>query len=386
MTRQGAEHSTHLVHTGGMVTLSSPATVSRTSLALSRSGPAPVHRSPSPAVEHDPAICRHCIAAAEADTAASPLLRPPPFLPNLTLRSSASALIPQTPPSPTTIEHRRSDACRRQRERTAIDRLDELLSAGAEAEQSPTDSSDAATDATFARRKRKRDKRDKLSVLEGCAARIERLVQLLSEAERSNETLSAEISGLFARERQSAQWLDASRALDSAGLLSDRFVSVQLEAHTGRLLYANAGFFTVTGFTPGGVLQRVMSCIDSSSPSGVGPHQAGLDHPLVRAPPGRANSGKRGGDSESSKWVTKPVCKQYPRTTALFGELFAGERVAFRAWPRCYFADGKEYEIECDFWTVEAEWVEGADGRRWRRPVTYAGMASVDDIVEVGSV
>ena len=253
-----------------------------------------------PQSERNAATCSHCTAAAAAASATqhgaletpllSPLSHAAPHLSSLptsfalssTLFTSFPPLLPRPPPS-------RIDAQQRRREKLAFDSLERLAAETGDCGTATAANIDSdASCALIAQQQRERDK-----VSARCsAARIARLERLLSQAVRSNETLSAEISWLFARERQSAQLLDASRALDSAGLLSDRLVSVQLEAHTGRLLYANAIFFAVTGFTPGGVLRRVMSCIDPSSLTGVRrPHQAGLEAPLVRAPPGRANSG-----------------------------------------------------------------------------------------------
>ena len=372
---------------------SPPATLSQTHVSLSWDDPVPVSSSPSSAIEHDPTTCAHCRAAADSDSAYSPLLSPAsssvPQRPSL-YSSSAAPSLPSvfqfaTPASPTTVEHRRSDAQRRLRERSAIERLDVLTSSGEEAAQRQTASALSASVASSARAKRKRDKRDKLTVLEACAARIERLERMLDEAQQDNAALSAELGVVVGRERQSAQWLDSSRSLDSAGLLSDRFISTQFDARSGRLLYANATFYNITGFTPSDVLYRLMNRVDPSSPSGPGAQQADPQSPFVplfRERRGRAG----GGESEPMERVPRRYCRQYPRTMQLFDDLFAGKRAAFSVVIRCLLATGRIYECKYDTWLVAAEWTEEADGRRWRRPATYAHMASVDDIVEVDSV
>ena len=292
---------------------------------------------PSASETHDQTTCPQCRADAEANdsTAAQPT---PHTSHSVPLRLSFPGIDgsfsnaysrPASPPSPTTLEHRRTDAERRQREKSAVRRLDELSAEAKESTQHQQQPS--AADSLTAPTARQKRKRDKLSVLEASAARIERLEQLLVKEEQSNQVLSAEISNLVARERLSMQWQDASKSLDCAGLLSDRFLNTLFCARSGRLLHANARFFTESGFTPGGVLHRVVNRLDPSSPTGHKARLADSEYPLVRA------RGRRG-SGELTEWVTKQMCKQFPATIQLFDDLFSGRRSTINVAIRCLWA------------------------------------------------
>ncbi len=118
--------------------------------------------------------------------------------------------------------------------------------------------------------------------------------------------------------------------------------------------------------------------MEPSSTSRATPHsQAVSDYPLVQA----TRSGSL--DNESTEWVRYKPCVQYPRTLCLLQEMMAGERDSFRAPFRCRWSDGFAYEAPCDFWVVETQWAQRADGSRWRRPSTYVTAASVDSCVRV---
>ena len=247
----------------------------------------------------------------------------------------------------------------------------------------------AAAALTAQRRKRKRTRQYKLAVLEASAAHIERLERLLGEAEQAKcvsesraRMLSEEVGGLLEHERQSLQWQDASRALHSSGLLCDRFATNLFCCRSGRLLDASSSFFTMTGFTPGGILHQVFTPLFDQSGD---PHSDPPSYPLVRARRGGAcDGGASCGESESTEWEPLRPLKQYPLTLRLLNEFFTGQRTTFRSSFRGRFADGYTYELlQKSFWIVDWEWTHEADGSRWRRPLTFATASALDEYFKV---
>ena len=318
-----------------------------------------------------------------------------PSPPSLTATPSfCAAAVPLTPteeqqqqlrasldPGPIIVKHRSADAQRRRRERLAVRRLEELVGAagGAESEQRPST-------ASAARQKRKQHK---LSVLQACAARIERLEQQLSLSELSNrlsesrlQRMSDEINDVLQRERLGLQWLDANRSLRGAALLDDRIAVTLLECRTGRLLNANSAFFSLTGFTPGGVLQRILDPVMGSfddqqtqQSSSSSSSTATAELPLVKA--------RRRSMDGPIRWVPLQPCRQYPRTMAMLQALLTAQRDSCRAPFRCRWLDGHAYEIKAHFWPSDTEWVEEADGSSWQRPLSIMVAASVDECCRV---
>ena len=279
------------------------------------------------------------------------------------------------------LDHRRVDLQRRQKERVALRRLDELL-----AEEGADDQSTAVTDLAEASDKSKKHKRrQRLSVLDASAARIQRLEQELRAARQDIRKLSEEVGSVAARERLCVQWMDASRALHGGGLLHDRLVTTLINCRTGRLLDASSSFFDFTGFTPGGVLQRVLNRVDSTSTTGEDRQLPDSEYPLVQAKR-KANGIGADDKSESIEWVPQRAVKQYPHSLGLLQELLTGQRSSVRASFRCRHADGFVYEpqeMACWVVDVDAEWVQEADGRRWRRPLTFATAYFMDNCVQV---
>ena len=287
------------------------------------------------------------------------------------------------PPAVMAERHRRTDTRRRVKEIAAVKRLEQLCTGG---------QGEIVTGAalTTQRRKRKRtsSRQYKLSTLQASAAHIERLERLLGEAQQANRVsesrvrlLSEEVGSLLERERRGLQWQDASRALRSAGLLCDRFATNLFCCRSGRLLDASSSFFTMTGFTPGGILSRVLTPLFEQSRD---PHNE-FAYPLVRARRGGAcDGGASCGASESTEWEPLRPVQQFPHTLRLLNEFFNGQRTTFRASFRGRFADGYSYELlQKSFWIVDSEWAVNADGSRWRRPLTFATASALDEYLRV---
>ena len=305
----------------------------------------------------------------------------PYFIPQLTSSHLASAPAPLSSAVGATnqpfggylsaelIAHRQSDTERRRRETAALSRLDELTPSNEGHGES------AASGAATGRHKRKREK---LSVLEAGVARIERLERLLSETESANRLLSEAVSDAVARERRSVQYMDASRALRSAGLLSNRLANALMECCSGRLLDASSGYFDLTGFTPGSVLRKVASCADPALRGGEALQPPTSEYPLIARRKGCES------DSERIEWKPLQPARQYPRTLKLLRELLAGERSTFRAASRQRWADGYVYEVQSNYWVVDWQLVQEEDGRRWRRPLTFGCASSMDEHFRVG--
>ena len=277
------------------------------------------------------------------------------------------------------LDHRRVDLQRRQREKVALLRLDELLAGGATDESLAADGGSAEVSGKAKRRKR----RQKLSVLDASAARIQRLERQLRMAKQDNRMLSEEISTMAARERLCVQWMDASKSLHSGGLIHDRLVRTLIDCGSGRLLHANGAFFDFTGFTPGGALQRVMNRIDPRTSTGERQQLPDSEYPLVRARRSRTNDDGQSGEAESTEWTPQQACKQYPRSVRLMQELMSGQRDDFKAPFRCRWADGCVYEFNGNFWVADWEWVREADGSRSRRPVRFCISAFWGDWFQV---
>ena len=284
------------------------------------------------------------------------------FSPANEKQSRAVQAEPASPSVVTLVQHRRADTERRHREKAAIRRLEEL--AGAEEScHLPAAAATATTaDPSSVRQKRKRRK---LSVLQASAARIERLEALLHASELTNrmsearmQRMSEEISGIVTRERRNIQWLVASNVLRGAGLLGDHFASTLMDCRTGLLLDANSTFFATTGFTPGGVLQRLLDRVGSVSQT------EQYEYPLVRARRSVHYGNHSGGGS--AQWVALQPCRQYPRTMHLLQEMLTGQRDNFRAPFRCRWADGWAYEIQGNFWLW---WMWSG----WRRRMVAGG-------------
>ena len=238
---------------------------------------------------------------------------------------------------------------RRDRERAALRRLEQLVDGDGVVEQPPPAG---------------RLKRVRLSVLEESAARIEWLERLLSQADMARrraeaqaQLLSEQVSGMVASERQGLQWLDNTRTLASSSSLGDRIAHTLKDCRSGQLLDANDCFFEVTGLSPEDVLQRW------TYPSPASHHDASGDCPHSLSHSGSGSgSWPRRVHSES----TVGSCRQYPRSQRLLQELLAGQRDSFRAQFRCCFSDGHVYEFASNVWVVDSEWMEEADGSGWQ--------------------
>ena len=273
-------------------------------------------------------------------------------------------------------QHRDADVRRRRRENAIVRRLDQLCGAAAARGVEGGDEPRAPPRRTRDRQKRKRNK---LTVLEASAAHIERLEELLNASELANRMseaqvrlLNDEIGAMVARERQSLQRRHAADVLHGAGMLQFRFACTMVDCSSGRLLDANSAFYTLTGFTPSGVLQRVLHPTSSTPPS---------DLPLVRAKRhSHASRDSRLGQwQQSQQWVAREECRQYPGTIRLMCELKAAQRDSFCGPFRCRNIHGVAYEIQGHFWVAEVEWVCEEDGRRWKRPLSFMAAASIDD-------
>lgn len=182
---------------------------------------------------------------------------------------------------------------------------------------------------------------------------------------------------MVARERQVKRWLGASRSLSGAGLLNERFAYLLMDCRSGRLLDANGLFFDVTGFTPCGVLQRVLDPVLASLNAVATPLS---DIPLIKEE--CCDGVNEGGDCSVSRrqarWKPLRPLRQYPATVSLMEQLLTGHCDSGAAMFRCRWADGCGYEMQSNVWVVDAEWVVEADGRRWRRPLTFVAAAPVD--------
>ena len=239
--------------------------------------------------------------------------------------------------------HRDTDTRRRRKENAMVRRLDQLCQSGAAAAtyQDGGDESRAAPIAPSHRRRQQRErKRAKLSVLEACAGRIERLEELLHASELANSTseaqvrlLNDEIGAMVARERLNMQKLHAADVLHGAGMLHIRFACTLVECRTGRLVDANSAFYTMTGFSPCGVLQRVLHPTSSTPPN---------DLPLVRAKR-ISNSDGRSDARGQQQWVPRETCRQFPGTARLLEEMKSGQRDSFRGPYRCRWLDGQSH-------------------------------------------
>ena len=310
--------------------------------------------------------------------------------------STETCSVPSTAPAeaaaaerhraPTVLRHRHVEAQRRRRETVALCRLEELCRAERDEGGEQPSTVAAPASASTGRQQRQKRKNHKLSVLEASAARIERLERLLSMSELSNrksearvQQLSDEVDGITTRERQSLQWLQSSRSLRGTALLDTRFARTLMECPTGRLLDANSTYFSLTGFTPGGVLQRVLDPVLATAEHSATPLS---DIPLVREKRCSATD-SLGLRRQPMPWIPLRPLHQYPSTIRSMHELFSGVLDHCRATFRCRWVDGYAYEINAHVWLVDHEWVEEDDGSRWRRPVRFATMTSVDDCCRV---
>ena len=281
----------------------------------------------------------------------------PPQLPTASLPLSSSAVSAVLTSGDVTLQpshnshvlqtasrHRSGEAHRRHKERAALRRLHDMCAVeGAAVEGSEQL---CHTAAALSRPGHKR-RRHKLSVLEASAARIQRLEELLNASELSNRvseaqlsTLNDEISGMVRRERRGMQWLDASRALHETALLDDRLSYTLLDCRTGRLLDANSAFFSLTGFTPGGALQRVLDPVLASPDTTATPLS---DIPLVRA--NKTNPTHVSSSRGPMQWVPLWPCRQYPGAVRLLHELRTAKRDRYRAPFRTRWLDGQPASI-----------------------------------------
>ena len=265
-----------------------------------------------------PSILPRFFSPSSQPFALPPALHSQPNSPSQALASPHVAAAASSDPQPRVFtpdeliaQHRRSDAARRHREKAAVRRL-EVLAAGPEHDDGTACSPGAS---------QRQQKRHKLSVLEASAARIEQLERLLSEAGRANQRLSNEVSDVVNRERDSLRYADASLALHSVALVSERLVRALLDCRSDRLLDASSAFFHFTGFTPGGVLQRVLCCSDPSTRDGHRKRLPASEYPLVRA-----RHSTSSGHNETVEWIPLQASPQYSRTRQLLHELLAGER------------------------------------------------------------
>ena len=265
-------------------------------------------------------------------------------------------------------------------------------------------------------------------MLEASAARIERLERLLLMSELANrmsevqtQRVSEELNAVLEREHRGMQWLDGCRTLRGAGNLDSRFACTLLDCQTGQLLDANAAFFNITRFTPGGVLQRKLDGVPQEPDGQQLRHHNGkatLEFPLVRAK--RESDDGCSGASGLTRWVPLQPVRQYPRTMRLLEEMVKGQvdqfhapyrcrwldgqphpsphvshstsehsctasalSHAFMVWLCCYCCSGYAYEIQAFVWVADVEWVEEADGSRWKRPLNFGCAASIDDTCRV---
>lgn len=275
------------------------------------------------------------------------------------------------------VRHRSAEARRRRRENSALRRLEQLCDAeqGEGVERLPSASAGAPG--------QQRRTRDRQSVLEASAVRIERLEELLNVAdltlrvsEAQVQRLSDEVSGMVQRERQTMQWLEALRPLRGSSLLDSRFASTLMDCHSGRLLDANNAFFSLTGFSPGGVLQRVLDPVLGLSDTAT----QLSDVPLVRSRLCRnTDMGASNGTWSQMQWVPLRPLRQYPATVRAVRELLTAHVDDALVTFRSRWVNGNAYEFQAHVWVADAEWVEEADGSRCRRPMTYATAASIDN-------
>ena len=305
---------------------------------------------------------------------------------SLVSSAAASSIVPASSTtsashSTSYLDHRRVDLQRRQRERVALRRLDELLASEGDGVDEPPSADGDSAGASGKGNKRRR--RQKLCVLDASAARIQRLERQLSMARQDVRLLTQEVNNMTAREQLCVQWMDASRALHGGVLLHDRMVNFLLDCRSGRLLDASSSFFDFTGFTPGGVLQRVLNRLDATSSTGASWQIPECEYPLVRARRCGMSGAEQPDEDEPTEWVAMPSCRQYPHTLRLIDEFHSGKRDNFRAQVRVRWASGDMYEVQLTSWVADWEYVEEADGRRWQRPVTCVSAYSMDNHVYV---
>ena len=293
-------------------------------------------------------------------------------------RPTASACAPSSPTS-SDAEPRVTDAERRRKEKAAFIVLARLSSEDGASEATRGGVLSAGSTA------RRRRKRSRLSVLEASAARIHQLERLLNTAELAKHMAEAQVRALSSiqRERESAQLLVASNALHATCRLRGRVARTLFDCRSGRLLDASSSFFEVTGFTPSGSLQRVLNprfvqrlTEDDESDA--------CEVALVKTRCRRSGSNGRRSADASTEWIPIQSCNQYPATLQLMHEFQTGQRDSFTGVFRNRFADGHMYELpEKLCYVVDAELVEEADGRRWRRPLTRACAYALDGCIRV---
>ena len=169
-------------------------------------------------------------------------------------------------------------------------------------------------------------------------------------------------------ERQMMQWLEALRPIRGTSLLDGHFAYTLMDCQSGRRLDANNAFFSVSGFSPGGVLQRVLDPVLALSDSAT---------PLSNAPLVRKRLCSTTDMRQQIQWVPLRPLRQYPATVRLVRELLTARVDDVLVTFRSRFVNGQAYEFQAHVWVADAEWVEQEDGSKCRRPLTYATAVSV---------
>jgi len=268
--------------------------------------------------------------------------------------------------------HRAIDLARRQRETSAVQRLNQLI---ATVDRRSTDA--AADDFTNSD-----ERRDKVSVLEQAVQQLAGLQQLVAQLTHQNNSQHDQLHAVRFQLRQTQNTLTTlddetrSHSIYSSAFLSSTLSLFLVSVSTGLVLDANARLFQSTGWQRHHVIGRLLT-----APYKILLHRTASDSERQQ------NQQKRLLIEDAQKhMVPARNVQQYESARQAVVDVSTGVREQVHSAWRLYVRDGRLCEAPGTCWGGESEEVEEGEGdemRRYRRPKHIIFAFSFSEVLMV---
>ena len=259
--------------------------------------------------------------------------------------------------------HRAIDLARRQRETTAIQRLNQLITL-----PPPTDTTTTSTNANASD-----DKKDKVTILEHAVQQLAELQQLVTQLTYNNNTQHDQLNAARFQLHQTQNALThlddetRSHSIYSSAFLSSSLSLFLVSVGTGLVLDANARLFQSTGWQRHHVIGRLLTA----------PYQSMIYRNSTLHERMQRAKQRLLVENEHKQMVPAENVHQYESSRRALVELLTGQKEQIYAVWRMYIRNGKLCELPGTCWAGEEEDVEevvGGQLKRCRRPkhITFA--------------
>jgi len=255
--------------------------------------------------------------------------------------------------------HRAIDLARRQRETTAVQRINQLLTTPSTNRHTTNDDTAIASSD---------ERRDKVTILEQAVQQLAGLQQLVAQLTHQNNSQHDQLHAVRFQMRQTQNALThiddetRSHSIYSSAFLSSTLSLFLVSVGTGLVLDANARLFQSTGWQRHHVIGRLLTA----------PFDSLIHRNSSHSERERRQCQRLLVENEQKQMVPSRSVQQYESGRQAIVDVSSGAREQVHSVWRLYIRDGRLCELPGTCWGGEVEEVEeeggGGEVRRYRRP------------------